>query len=120
MGYRSEIGILVTIPKTTSAKKILEKMFSKWDKNEFKDLFEVTKFNREHIKFVYVNTKYDLKWYECFEEVKTTMDFINDFNKHYKSGGIHYLRVGENYDDVDEIVVGDPFEYIHLHRYMEI
>jgi hypothetical protein len=48
------------------------------------------------------------------------MDFVNSWDDNYKDGGIHYLRIGEDYDDIEEIVYGEPMKYIHLFRYMKL
>ena len=118
MGYRSEIGILVTLPRGVKAKTMVEKLFSKWDKEDFENVFEV-KERYEEFNYVYIHSKYDIKWYDtCYEDVKATMNFIRDFENHYKTGGIHFVRIGENNDDLEEEYKGDCERIIEVQRYM--
>lgn len=117
MGYRSEIGILVTLPRGVKAKTMVNHLFKKWDKDEFKQCFEV-KERYEEFNYVYIHTTRDLKWYESFKDVGATMKFIRDFENHYKTGGIHFVRIGEEMDDIEEEIKGDCERIIQLERYM--
>ena len=63
-----------------------------------------------------------MKWYDnLYEDVKETMNWINDFENNYDSGGVHYLRIGESWEDVEEIMHGNEIKrYIEFYRYMDI
>ena len=119
MGYRSEVGILITLPENTTKNEIIKELASEWKEEEFNDCFSVVELNEG--KCVYIHTEYDLKWYEdIYEDVKGTMEWINDFEERYDTGGVHFLRIGENLDDTEEIIVGEPERYIEFYRYMRI
>ena len=118
MGYRSEIGILVTLPRGVKASTMLKKMFGAWEENDFNYCFEV-KERHEEFNYLFVHTKHDIKWYEdCYQDVTKTMKFIRDFEKHYKTGGVHYLRIGESIEDVEEELRGECERIIQLERIM--
>lgn len=114
MGYRSEVGILITVPKRIKPETMVKKLFSKWKANELKDCFKITYFEEFGSKFVYAYCSW-IKWYaETFEDEKATMHFINNYG--YKTGGIHFVRWGEDYDDVEEIIVGKPQKWLQFER----
>lgn len=120
MGYRSEVGILITLPKRVKSETIISKLFSKWDKKDLKQVFQIKTFEEYGIKYVYAHADW-LKWYdETFEDEKATMNFIHRFKDNYKTGGVHFIRIGESYDDTEEIVVGEPAKFLGLERYLTL
>ena len=114
MGYCSEIGILITLPKNKTSEKIVNELTKLM--SDFKDNFDIT----HKDNWVYCHTKMSLKWYSSYEDVKAVMEWINDFEDNYKTGGIHYLRIGESIEDIEEKVLGKPEKYIELFRGMDI
>lgn len=121
MGYRSEISVLVTLPKNVSARKVVNAFKKAWGDYDFKECFEVDSASVEGC--VYIGTIEDLKWYTGslgFEEVNNFMELINHWEEHFKSGGVHFIRIGESYDDVEEIVSGDVKQYLSLNRVVEL
>ena len=120
MGYRSEISILVTLPKRVSAQKIINEFKKAWGE-DFNDYFSTDK--KCVANCVYIGTKEDLKWYEGifgYEEVNRFMDIVYHWKDHFKSGGIHYIRLGEDFSDTEEIVNGEVEEYLQVNRIVEL
>lgn len=120
MGYRSGVSILITLPENVSARKVINKFKKAWGE-DFKDYF--TTDDKSVDGCLYIGTKEDLKWYTgCygFEEVNRFMEIVNHWEEHFETGGIHFIRLGENYDDVEEIVSGDVMEYLSLNRIVEL
>ena len=117
MGYRSEVGILITVPARMTAESIVMALSKKW--TDWHECFETSKFKENGIQFVYVHTKFDIKWYEeTYEDVKATMKAIHNWK--YKTGGCHYIRIGESWEDTEEIVAGDPAKYLNFYRYFAL
>lgn len=117
MGYRSEVGILVTLPNNVSGNEIIAKFKNAFGKY-FDECFEID--NEESIKgLVYIHTKICLKWYEgCegYEDVTNTMRLIRSWEDDYKDGGISYLRIGEDLEDTEEEYYGEPERYLCCER----
>lgn len=112
MGYRSEVGCLITVPNKTNSDNLAKKIANIY---KFDD---VKVFEQWGVRYIYLHDNW-VKWYEdVFDDVKAFMEFIHSWP--YKTGGVHFLRIGESYDDVEEYVNGDPQEYIQLERSMYI
>lgn len=120
MGYRSDIGILITLPENVSAKEIIDKFRKAYGEEDFDDYFEVDEDVRG---CVYLHVS-DVKWYEGkdfgYKEVNNVMELVRNWEEHFKTGGIHYIRIGEAYDDLEEIVNGDVEEYLGVSRTIEL
>lgn len=127
MGYRSEIGILITLPQDKNEALLVEQQLKEAMGKELETCFSFKHFERKGIEntydMLYVKTNCDLKWYGSYEEVRRTMDFVNTYEEKYCNEeehsyceGLHYLRIGESYDDMEEIIQGDPWEYINFIR----
>ena len=118
MGYRSEVAILITLPENVSARKVINKFKKAWGDYNFEEDFEV---DTESVNgCVYIGTKGDLKWYEGkqfgYKEVNDFMELVRNWEDYYETGGVHFLRIGENFDDVEEIVSGEVDEFLQLTR----
>lgn len=117
MGYRSDIGMLITLPENVSAKEIVDRFRKAWGEKDFETDFEVDEDVRGCV-FLHID---DVKWYENFyEEVDNVMEIVNNWEDTYKTGGIHFVRIGEEYDDVEEIVKGDVKEFLGMSRTIEL
>ena len=117
MGYRSEVGVLITVPDKVNSNKLVEKI-AKIYGDCFRSDFDVVKeFKKDDNRFIYLHCDW-VKWYESFEDVKAFMGFISSWENHYKTGGVDFVRIGESYEDLEENVYGDPQEYIRVERYM--
>ena len=119
MGYRSDISILITLPEKVSAEEVIDKFRKAWDRQEadFDKYFEINQ-NVNGCVFLGIS---DVKWYEyTFEEVTNVMELVRHWDEHYESGGVHYIRLGEDYEDIEEIVSGDCEEYLSLVRYVAL
>lgn len=121
MGYRSEIGCLITCPVKVSAGKIIQKLRGVWgDDEDFNSCFKVSEFSNGEDRFVYVHADW-LKWYDgSYDDVTAFMEFIRSWEDRYQSGGVHYVRIGESLGDVEEEIHGDPQQYINVYSTMEL
>ena len=112
MGYRSEVGCLITVPAKVNSEKLVKKIHSLYQFDNVKIL------DRYGVRLIYLHDSW-VKWYEeCYDDVKAFMEFVHNWP--YKTGGVHFLRIGESYDDVEEIVKGEPQEYIQMERSMSV
>ena len=120
MGYRSEVGILITLPNNVKAQEIIDKFKNAWGE-DFDKMFEVDTDSVNDCVYLKID---DVKWYEGkdfgFKEVNNVMELVRNWESHYDTGGVHYIRIGENYEDVEEIVSGDVEEYLSLCRTIEL
>lgn len=125
MGYRSDVKVLIDIPcrkASDVAKEIARKTEHKSEYS--KDVYQLfDKFLVDKKENILILEAIDTKWYEDFDEVKEFYDWLAETSDKFDKGmegGIHFLRIGESYDDVEEIVYGDPKEYLQLYRDIEI
>ncbi len=112
MGYRSEVGVLITVPNKVNSDKLVKKI-----SNLISDYDSVEVYNKYGGRFVYLHWDW-VKWYESFEDVHDFMEFLGLWP--YKTGGAHFMRIGESADDTEEAYYGNPEEYIDLHRSMSV
>ena len=110
MSYRSDVMAVIT-PKT---KKTFEKYLSELKNDEL--LASIVKCGELKVnEETYVIQLYwgYIKWYEeSFEEVMHFMKWLRE------KPNYHYIRFGEEHDDVEEEYIGDPEYYIYLHRHL--
>ena len=118
MGYRSEIGILITIPEETNSDELISKIKDLWG-DDFYDCFSVKKFSEGKYNFLTFHSNW-IKWYGTYTCVMNVENFIENWEDNYKTGGIHFIRIGEDYDDFEEKYYGTPEKYIDCVRYLEI
>ena len=122
MGYRSEIGILITCPKRVSGDKIISRMKKAWNTENGDDLekdFSITEVLDGKHRYVGFHCDW-IKWYESFDCVRKVMDYIGTWDENYKSGGVHFVRIGESLGDIDEMCFGDPESYIDVWSSMSV
>lgn len=112
MGYRSEVGVLITVPDKVNSDKLVKKinsLINDYDSVEF--------YNKYGGRFVYLRWDW-VKWYDSFDDIHDFMEFLGSWP--YKTGGVHFMRIGESSEDVEEAFYGSPQEYIDLHRSMSV
>ena len=109
MGYRSEIGVMITMPKHAKYEDIIKRFRKGWnDDEDFDYCFEIKRKEYYGDRFIFIHSKIDLKWYEgSFKDVDGFMDVIRKWTDTYKTGGVHYVRIGERVDDLEEEIYGD-------------
>lgn len=116
MGYRSEVGILITVPAKVNSNRLLERLCKMYG-GKFEDMKQ---FSDGENRFIYLHEGW-VKWYEdSYDDVKAIMNFIYNWEDHYKTGGVHYVRIGEHVSDVDELTFGEPHQYINMERYLTL
>jgi len=120
MGYRSEIGVMVTMPKHAKYEDIIKRFRKGWnDDEDFDHCFDIKTKEYYGDRFIFIRTKVDLKWYEgTFKEVDNFMKVIRNWTNNYKTGGVHYVRIGESVDDLEEEIFGDIEECVQIQRSM--
>lgn len=117
MGYRNEVGVLITVPNKVNSDKFLEKIKTIYGDCFHSDFDTVKQFSECGHRFIYLHCDW-IKWYESYSDVKAFTEFISSWNDHYKSGGVDFVRIGESNDDLEESVYGEPEKYIRVERYM--
>lgn len=117
MGYRSEVGVLITVPAKVNSDKLVKKLRRVYGECFDDDFDSVEVYNRYDNRLIYLHADW-IKWYESYDDIHAFMEFLGMWP--YKTGGVHFLRIGESADDVEESYYGDPQEFIDLHRSMSI
>ena len=120
MGYRSEIGVMVTMPKHVKYENVINRFRNCWNsQSDFDHCFDVKCNAYGGDRFVFIHTKFDLKWYEgTYDEVTKFMQVIRNWQDIYKSGGVHYVRIGESIEDLEEECRGNIEECVQIERSM--
>ena len=102
MGYTSEIRVILKRQDFEELKKKMSKYYK--EKNYDYDLFDTNDYllmveeNENWVKFGWNG----LKWYKGYEDVDLIMEFIESREQY------HYMRLGEEYGDLEE---RDMLEY---------
>ena len=132
MGYYSEVTVEFYI-EGLAPKDIYAKI--KYDlKNDFGvllyDLFDRVAFTHNAV----ILTAESVKWYETYKEVASFHKYISELGDHmdydndevdeddfnHIEGYIHFIRIGENYDDIEDYGWGNYWDSeIHVERYIE-
>jgi hypothetical protein len=125
MGYRSEVCAVFYCPKEDYP---VMKLFM--DENEPKDNQLFDKSNEDYYEVCDLSDKMmvkflfpDVKWYETYPEVIAFMEFIETFGKiaNSKSSTWNYefIRLGEEYEDIDARESDDSDNLIQVRREIE-
>lgn len=130
MGYRSEVAVRIEVPSCTTAEKLIEKINIEYVKLE--ELFDdvvIEKNDTIEIIKLHVN---DIKWYHSYTDVSKFETFLDDFEIEIEereenndemdfynhNGACHFIRIGENYDDLEERCFGNLYDYMGICRYV--
>ena len=125
MGYRSEVCAIFYCPKEDYP---VMKLFM--DENEPKDNQLFDKSNEDYYEVCDLGDKMmvkflfpDIKWYETYPEVIAFMEFIKAFAKIANSGSstweYEFIRIGEEYEDIDTQESDDNDHLISVRREIE-
>jgi hypothetical protein len=116
MGYRSQVASIIY-----EKKEVMDKF-----KQENADLIKILddEFNDGSLKylgsadydFIYLNGN-DWKWYQTYKEVKTWHDLMDLAEK--KELAVEFVRIGEEYDDVEVDCRNDYQYYLNVERFIE-
>ena len=117
MSYRSEVGCLITVQNKVNSGKLLKRLEKVYGECFSSDFDVVKEYRRYTSRCIYLHADW-IKWYGCFEDISAFMDFIGSWP--YKTGGVHFVRIGESVDDVEEACYGDPQEFLDICRYIGI
>jgi hypothetical protein len=116
MGYRSQVASIIY-----EKKEVMDKF-----KQENADLIKILddEFNDGSLKylgsadydFIYLNGN-DWKWYPSYKEVKAWHDLMDLAEK--KELAVEFVRIGEEYDDVEVDCRNDYQYYLNVERFIE-
>ena len=125
MGYRSEVCVVFYCPKEDYP---VMKLFM--DENEPKDNQLFDKSNEDYYEVCDLDDKMmvkflfpDVKWYETYSEVIEFMEFIEAFgkiaNSESSTWNYEFIRLGEEYEDIDTRESDDSDNLIQVRREIE-
>lgn len=117
MGYRSDVAVIITAENEENFKKYLEEL--KTDKllKELLDYGEITDNGVDGIRLRWDN----IKWYNSlhtFPEIDAFEDWLLKIAED-EGTSYHFVRIGEELDDVEERVEGDPIYWVYITRTLE-
>ena len=117
MGYYSDVAVRIEIAEGYDVNKVIENF-----KENFNNEYEV--FDLEnHLHYVkrgIVICGYSLKWYDSFGDVQAFYKWCEEQEADNENiEGIHFVRIGEDLDDIEERVYGELWDYIHIRRDFE-
>ena len=103
MGYRSEVYLGVD-------KEIIEKLltYAGLNPNAYKMLFEYTEYAKKAENGGLLFYWDHVKWYDSYPDVRIIQEFIMDDEHHEQ---VKFLRLGESYDDIEEVGGSDNFYF---------
>ena len=114
MGYRSDVCMRIEFENAEQLLKAMQKLVE----------FEMEADKQAIVKGwngcdVMIVQWLSVKWYDDFySDVKEIMEWFKGLENDCK--GAHYMRIGEDYTDLEEIVIGEPYDYISLNRSFDI
>lgn len=137
MGYRSEVAIRLELPKGMKSEDALSKL-KEFTNNEYTSFFDSIKTQNitEDVECILLLAEY-VKWYSGYKDVKGVENFLNwfeneidnnetmlDTNEFYIGeelnfhfyGAYHFVRIGEDLNDIEEHQYGNLWDWINVIR----
>lgn len=134
MGYRSDVRIAMSKNGFEQFKKNVQEHINEY-KNKLPDEAIAKNFSYDLLNNLDINSELDdkssnqvyfgwndVKWYDGYEDVDAIMDSLNKLEE--QGFGYNYARIGEQYDDIEELFVSstdkdnvDYIESIGIERY---
>ena len=124
MAYRSEVGVKICCPNTKTSKNVLDKIkkegwFSETDKNA---IFNYCVYDKDK-ETITLHTDW-IKWYEhYYEDIQAFKTWLRELGEGFEKkeeGGVHFVRIGEELQDIDEEYWGQPEYWIEIDRVMTL
>lgn len=142
MGYRSEVAVRLELPKGMSSSFMMQKIVEAIG-GEVNNMFEHYKIETIATDVECI-TLYDsyIKWYSLYSDVIAfnnllqwfeglieennlqTMNgskqfYVEDVDYNFE-GAYHFVRIGEDLNDIEEKTVGNLWDWIHIVREIRI
>lgn len=113
MGYRSEVMVAITVENEDNFKKYLEELKD----NRFFHLIDgdtISTNGKDGIKLHWPS----IKWYNTFGSYPEINEFESWLDEIVEDEGTsyHFIRVGEELEDVEERIEGDPNYWVYIDR----
>ena len=117
MSYRSNVAIMITAENKDNFKKYLEEL--KTDKllKELVLCGEISDNGVDGIRLSWEN----IKWYNTFgtyPEINAFEDWLDKIIED-DATSYHFIRIGEDLEDIEERVEGDPKYWVYITRKLE-
>ena len=109
MGYRSEVGLALLEEDYNKLLKLAEPFIKLYGENAILS-DKPSYFTRDGEKYIYFHWD-AIKWYLTYDEVRLITDFLKD---HPHS----FLRIGEDYDDIEyDVKDDDTYDFLWCIQY---
>ena len=122
MSYYSEVGVKIYSPVGYTADKIWEAYTKAVVAKGGSAAFVEKLFTKHIVGNMLVLHVDGVKWYDgdpCVEGMREILNGIQELSEEL-GGGYHFMRIGEQYDDVEEHICGDVDNYINCVRYIDL
>lgn len=114
MGYRSDVAVMITAENKENFKKYLEEL-----KNDplLKQLVSYGKMADNGRDGIRLNWE-SIKWYDTFgtfPEINAFEEWLDKIVEDEETS-YHFVRIGEDLEDVEENIEGDPKYWVYITR----
>ena len=109
MGYNSEVCVRFDIPTRMTQDSFIKRI-EKDCKCKLSNLFDKI-YKKDKVLYLYTGW---VKWYNNFPDVENFENFVHNFEDKFKTGGVHFIRIGEDLGDIDDYSFGNPSDYISI------
>lgn len=117
MGYRSDVGYVIKFPNEDALNAF--KVSTLFEDKELRDALAECETRNLAITF----HAESVKWYESYPYVDSHERLLSAACEEPFNAGVRFIRVGEEYDDVEVRDMGDDrldaYAYITVHRSLE-
>jgi hypothetical protein len=120
MGYRSNVTTVITVENKKNFKKYLKELKELKDDESMKELIDDAEFTDNGVDGIRLSWE-SIKWYNCLGSYPEIIAFENWLDKiaEDEDTSYHFVRIGEDLDDVEERIEGDPKYWVYIERRLE-
>lgn len=120
MGYRSEVAYVIRFKDKTDLDTFVGIQLTKSDEHitqALKELTLVESAQPHPVLYFYADS---VKWYDGYKDVEAHHQLMKDAVAMFDDSGWHFMRIGEEHDDVVDECDGDDtdltWEYLTINR----
>ena len=117
MGYRSDVAYVLRFDNKADMDAFTALQLAKQDEHindALKELRLIQSTSRARILFFYAE---NVKWYQGYSDVDSHEVLLKQAIEMFDTAGYRFVRIGENYDDVE---LKDEGDYDHLWDYIDV
>jgi len=113
MGYRSNVAVMITAENKENFNRYLKELKESEDE-ALQSIIEDSDMADNGEDAIRLNWE-DVKWYEDYEDVGAFEDWLESITGD-EGTSYHFVRIGEDLDDIEERIEGDPNYWVYIER----